>query len=120
MRTNYLTRREGEVGRMPQNEGEIDIARNIRTIEWLKTELLAGISGLFRALLRGSEEAIIDGLAGLLITCYALSRRLGTSFGKLDARVEAKVRANIGEGHEIEKWYGDLSALLRYVEERKR
>ncbi|MGE5559925.1 MAG: MazG-like family protein [Chloroflexota bacterium] len=105
---------------MPQPEGEIDIARNIRTIEWLKTELLAGVSGLFRAMLRGSEEAITDGLSGLIISCYALARRLGYSFAKLDAKVEARVRMNISEGHEIEKWYGDLTALLRYFEERKR
>lgn len=105
---------------MPQSDGEIDIARNIRTIEWLKTELLAGISGLFKSMLRGSEEAITDGLAGLMITCYALSRRLGCSFAKLDARLEAKVRLNLVEGHEIEKWYGDLSALLRHLEEHRR
>lgn len=105
---------------MPQPEGEIDIARNIRTIEWLKTELLAGVSGLFKSLLRGSEEAITDGLSGLIISCYALARRLGYSFAKLDAKVEAKVRVNIAEGHEIEKWYGDLTALLRHIEERKR
>lgn len=105
---------------MPQPEGEIDIARNIRTIDWLKTELLSGVSGLFKALLRGGDEAITDGLSGLIITCYALARRLGYSFAKLDAKVEAKVRVNIAEGHEIEKWYGDLTALLRHIEERKR
>lgn len=105
---------------MPQPDGEIDIARNIRTIEWLKTELLSGLSALNKALLRGSEEAITDGLAGQMISCYALARRLGYSFAKLDAKVEAKLRVNVAEGHEIEKWYGDLSALLRYLEERKR
>ncbi|MEW6724963.1 MAG: MazG-like family protein [Bacillota bacterium] len=100
-------------------EREIDIAKNIRTIEWLKTELLSGVSGLFKALLRGTEESAADALSGLVITAYTLARRLGIPFSRLEARIENRLRMNVEQGHEIERWYGDLSALAKHFEERR-
>ncbi|MCL4426034.1 MAG: MazG-like family protein [Firmicutes bacterium] len=105
---------------MSSVEPETTIAKNIRVIEWLKTELAASLVAVYRALLKGSEEAIIDGLAGLIMVSYVLGRRLGVSFAKIDLKVQARIRTLIDENHEVEKWYGDLSSLLQFLEAKKR
>ncbi|HWI54771.1 MAG TPA: MazG-like family protein [Desulfobacteria bacterium] len=101
------------------NQGT-DIARNIKVIEWLKTELIGTVSAVFKAMLKNSEEAIEDALASMVVTIYVLARRLGINFSQLDVRVEGKVRNGIKEKHEIEDWYGDLTALLKYLSDKKR
>lgn len=101
------------------NQG-VDIARNIKVIEWLKTELVGTVSALFRAMLKNSQDAIEDALASMVVTIYVLARRLGVNFAQLDVRVESKVRNGIKEKHEIEDWYGDLTALLKYISDKKR
>lgn len=101
------------------NQG-VDIARNIKVIEWLKTELVGTVSALFRAMLKNSQDAIEDALASMVVTIYVLARRLGVNFAQLDVRVESKVRNGIQEKHEIEDWYGDLTALLKYISDKKR
>ena len=63
-----------------------DIARNIKTIEWLKTELVAGISSLFKGMLKSNEELIADSLANIVVGCYLLGKRLGLPFGALDEK----------------------------------
>ena len=98
----------------------VDIARNIRVIEWLKTELLGTVSALFKAMIKNSDEAIEDALASMVITIYVLARRLGISFAQLDIRVESKLRNAIKDKHEVEDWYGDLTAFLRYRGDKKR
>lgn len=101
------------------NQG-VDIARNIKVIEWLKNELIGTVSALFKAMLKNSEEAIEDALASMVVTIYVLARRLGINFSQLDVKVESKVRNGIKEKHEIEDWYGDLTALLKYLSDKKR
>ncbi|MGQ9823710.1 MAG: MazG-like family protein [Desulfotomaculales bacterium] len=96
------------------------IAKNIRVIEWLKADLLTSVSALFKSMLRGSEEHLQDSLASLIITCYILGRRLGLSFTRLELKMESRLRQSIDEGHELEKWYADLSALLAHLLEKKR
>lgn len=101
------------------NQG-IDIARNIKVIEWLKTELVGTVSALFKAMLKNSEEAIEDALASMVVTIYIMARRLGIGFAQLDVRIESKIQNGIKEKHEIEGWYGDLTALLKYIGDKKR
>jgi hypothetical protein len=95
-------------------------ARNIRVVEWLKSDLLTSVANLYKAMLRGSEEKLLDALSGIIITCYILGRRLGLSYSRLDMRVEAKLRQGIDEDHEVEKWYKDLSHLLTHLTDKKR
>ncbi|NLN17078.1 MAG: hypothetical protein GX182_07170 [Firmicutes bacterium] len=99
---------------------ELDIARNLRTIEWLKAELVGSLASLFKALVGSSEDRILDALANMILISYILAKRLGCSFSRLGTRVENKIKANIEQGHEIERWYGDFSALLHYLENDKR
>lgn len=99
---------------------ESGIAKNIKVIDWLKADLITSVSALFKSMLKGSEELLLDALASLVITCYILGRRLGINFPRLDLKVEAKLRQGIDEDHEMERWYGDLSTLLNYLAEKKR
>ncbi len=98
----------------------IDIARNIRVIEWLKSELIGTMAALYKAMIKNSEEAIEDAMASMIITIYVMARRLGIGFAQLDITVESKLGRAIKEKHEVEDWYGDLTALLRYRGDKKR
>lgn len=104
---------------MPLPKSDIGIARNIKTIEWLKAELVTATGHLFKSLVRGAEDAVLDALAYIVITTFILARRLGFSFSVLDAAIARRVRDNIDESHEIEEWFGDFSALLHYFEETR-
>lgn len=101
------------------NQG-VDIARSIRVIEWLKAELIGTISALFKAMIKNSEGAIEDALASIIVTVYVMARRLGVSFAQVDVRMESKIGNAIREKHEVEDWYGDLTALSRYLGDKKR
>jgi hypothetical protein len=97
--------------------GDLDITKKVRLVEWLKAELLNGVAALQRALFRKEEDAMLESLADTIITAYLLARRLGFSFARLEGKIAGKLRVNIEEQHQVEKWYGDLSALLEHLEQ---
>lgn len=94
--------------------------RGIKTLEWLKAELLAAVSDLFRGMLRGTEELVLDSLAHIVLACYLMARRLGFGYTRLDLKIEDQVRVHLRAGHEVERWYGDLSALLRHLRDSRK
>ncbi|MDP3487467.1 MAG: MazG-like family protein [Bacillota bacterium] len=98
---------------------EIEIGRNIRTIEWLKTELISGVAQVYKQLPKGRDDLLASALANVVMHCYLLGRRLGISYSKLEAAVERKAKLNAEEGHAIEEWYQDLSTLLEHFEARR-
>lgn len=98
---------------------EIDIAKHIHTVEWLKAEIVGSTAALFRAMLKDGDDQVLDALTSLLIATYVLGRRLGHSPAQLHTNVAMTLRDSLGEGHEVEKWYGDLTALLRYLDKTK-
>ena len=100
--------------------GEARITKNVKIIEWLKADILAAVTAFYKGMVQGSEDVMLDSLAGLVITAYLLGRRLGFGFSRLDLKVEAKLKQGVDTGHEMEEWFGDLSSLLRYRTERKR
>ena len=95
---------------MSTNNPDLNIVKNVRTIEWLKAELLSAIGALF----------ILDALTHLIMVCYFLGKRLGFSYAKIDARIEQCLEAPEMQEHEIEEWYGDITNLQQYVKERNR
>lgn len=104
---------------MPRSR-DPNIARNVKIIEWLKSELLESVSQLFRAFLQSQEELIMESLARLQLTAYLLGQRVGLNFARVDAHLETLVRRYIQEKYEIEEWYGELSNLQQYLESRKK
>ncbi len=105
---------------MSSNNSDLNIVKNVRIIEWLKVELLSGIGGLFKAMIKNSEDAILDSLANIIMGCYFLGKRLGFSYTKIDAKIEQRLNSPDMQEHEIEEWYGDITNLQQYVKERNR
>lgn len=108
---------------MPKGrEKGMNIAKNIGLIEWLKSELLSSVSDLFTLLtngIKGTQEAIIDCLANIILVSYLLGRRLGIHYGEIDKRVGEKIRLGILDEHDVESEYGDLSALSEYFRQTR-
>lgn len=98
---------------------ELDIARNVKALEGLKTGLVNSLAGLFTSLCKGSADGIGDNLALLIINSFLLARRLGLSFGQLEQRVYEQTAALMKEGHHLEDWYGDLSSLKGYLDMKR-
>ncbi len=105
---------------MARHEKELDITRNIRMINWLKSELLTDIAALFKELVNGvrddATEMLAETISNLIIVCYLLSRRLGINYQTIDFKIESKLKLGIIEGHDLEKWYGDLSELSKHMD----
>lgn len=93
-------------------------AKKLMAVEWLKAELLSEEGDLFRALINGPEDRILDALAGVLITTYTLGQRLGISPPRLEDRAIQRLNRSLNEDQELEEWFGDLSRLVRYLSRR--
>ncbi len=103
---------------MMQRDNNIDVTKNIKMIEWLKSELLTTIASLYELLVKGakgSQEAIIDVLANIILVTYLLAKRLGINFARIDMKIGDKIKLGVLENHKIEEWYGDLSDLKQYL-----
>jgi hypothetical protein len=98
---------------------EIDITRNIKLIEWLKSELLTDIANLFKVLVNGMKDeihdAVSESLSNIILICYLLGRRLGISYNSIELRIESKIKLGLVERHDVEKHYGDLSELSKHL-----
>lgn len=103
---------------MFQKDG--DILKKVRVIEWLKAELLSNIADLFKAIIKGAESTILDALVNILIITNVLARRLGIDFERVDQELEKRLEQNIRQDHEVERWFGDLSAFLEHLKTTKR
>lgn len=101
----------------PQERGK-QIAKNLKVLEWLKSEILDQVAALFRHLMNGKQKDILDTLASLIVAVVVLGRRNGFSFRELDHAVMKKLREHVQSGHQMEEWYGDLSALEEYMNKR--
>lgn len=102
---------------------DTDITRNIKIVEFLKSEILSTTATLFQLLLKGtkaSQEALSDVLANLILVTYLLGKRLGIGYSVIDSKIMEKIRMGMIEEHESEKWYGDLSSLSDYYMNHKK
>jgi len=101
---------------------DLDVTKNIKIIEWLKTEILSSVSALYEIMLKGAsytDETIQDILANIIMVTYLLGKRLGFSFSNIDKKIKEKIVRAINDDHKVEKWYGDLSELKEYVKLRE-
>lgn len=99
---------------------DIDITKNLKTIEWLKAELVDSVAALLKALLKTGNDMIGDAVANIIIIAYLLGRRVGVNFNSIDVQITSKLRTSIDESQEIGQWFGDLADLLNYLESKKR
>lgn len=99
---------------------EIDMAANMKVVDWLKAELVDSVAVLFKSLLKTSEEITADALANIIITCYLLARRVGIHFHTIDMVINYKLNSSINEAQEIEESYGDLTQLQEYLQKEQK
>ncbi len=100
----------------------LEVTRNIKIIEWLKTEILNSIAMLYDLMLKGArstDEMVQDVLANIIMVTYLLGKRLGLNFSDIDKKIKEKIRMAIAEEHKVEKWYGDLSSLKEHIKFRE-
>lgn len=95
---------------------EEGIAKNIKAVEWLTAQLASVLGSLLQALWKGASQEIEESLSALIVHSFLLAKRLGIGFGKLEQSVRDKTELLLKEGHPLEEWYGDLSALKTYLE----
>ncbi len=100
-------------------DNQLDITRNIKIIEWLKSELLTDIANLFKALVNGMREEVSDSLAdtlaNIILISYLLGKRLGIGYRTIETKIDNKIRLGLVENHDVEKYYGDLSELAKHL-----
>lgn len=94
-----------------------NITRGLKTIELLKCELVGGLSSLFKAMIPNQETMIINALVRINISVYLLAKRLGISFERIDQEMKEEIQELIDDQHEVEEWFGDLSALQKHMQE---
>lgn len=103
---------------MSNLDRDVDLAKRAKIIEWLKTELVDQLAHLLKGMWEGSHTKIVDGLSSLIACCYILGRRLGISSRSLDEAVLDKMKKHREEGHQLEEWYGDISAVEDHLRKR--
>lgn len=100
-------------------KGNIDITKNIRLIEQLKSELLLNTATLFSLLTDENPEIIkgrtSDAISNIIITAYLLAKRLGIEYHQIDQFVNNTLKKEINTNHEIEKNYKEISQLLKHL-----
>lgn len=99
-----------------------EITRNVKIIEWMKTEILMSVGDLFSLIFKGVkplDETLQDTLANIIMITYLLAKRLGISFKEIDYKIKEKIKIEIDENHSVERWYGDLSNLKKHMDNKE-
>lgn len=99
---------------------ELDVAKKLKMIDWLKAELVDSVAELFKALLKNGHETVSDALASIIVICYLLGQRVGVSFLSVDVKMKEKLRISIDNSPDVGNWQKELSGLLVYLEKSKR
>ena len=99
---------------------EINIAKNIRALEWLKAEMLDSLAALYKSLIKNGAEGIVNNIARLIVCCFLLAKRLGLSFGQVEQQVYHKVNEMLMEGNPLEDWHGDITLFKEYLDMKNR
>jgi hypothetical protein len=101
---------------------DVDIIKNMKTVEWLKAQLLSTVANLYTILANGEEntkENLEDNISNLILESLLLGKRLGLSYESIKSTLRDNIQLNLIEEHKIEKWYGDLSILLEFIDNHK-
>lgn len=98
---------------------DMDIIKNIRTVEWLKSELLSSLAYLYEILIMDEDDnkkEISEVISNIILLSLLMGKRVGLSYEDVFNNLQNRIKLNIQKEHNIEKWYGDLSELLKFME----
>ena len=96
-------------------EKQVFIAKQLKVVDGLKTEMVERLASLFRGLHEADDEAIVEHMAAMVLLHYALARRLGIPFYQLEEKMLEQIRRQKQLGHPLEEWYQDWSILEEYL-----
>lgn len=100
-------------------KNNLEIAKNIRSIENLKIKILGKVYSLLKAFNEDeSGEMLVDNLCDILISAYLLGEKLGYDFEEIDEALQKKLKLQIIDKN-FEGEY-NFSGLERYIKGRKR
>ncbi len=97
---------------------ELDVAKNIKTLELLKTELLNSLGGLFKNIFTGNTGGILHFLALLIVFSFLTAKRLGINFGQLELQIFDELKT-IQEGNDGQLDEEDIKAFKSYLEMKR-
>lgn len=95
-------------------DNQLDITKNIKMIEILKGQILAGVSDLHNSFIQPESDSMnkIEIFADLTILIYILAMRLGTSPETLLIKINKKLKLGVLEEDDI--FNDDIRELFRY------
>lgn len=100
---------------------QIDVTNTIKAVELLKVELLQKVTDMFGDIAAEADSdtflRIADDAANLINLVYLLSARLGVKYDDIVVRMREKLQDGIAQQHILERKFGDLSELLKSLEE---
>lgn len=105
-----------------REEKDINIIKNLRTIEWLKAEQLSSVAELFQLLNYGKEDSkdeILDIISNTILISYLLGKKLGINYDKMDVNIQKKLKLSLASEENKEEWVEDLSGLLTYFKDKE-
>lgn len=105
---------------MKYSKQDIDIATQIKMVDWLKTEILEGVATLFKALLQINRDAIADALSKIIIFSYLLGHKIGINFNTVDDKIISKLENSIQDAQGIAEWSNDLIQLKKHINKTQR
>lgn len=94
---------------------DFDITKNVKLIEMLKSQLLAGVSDLYANLAYSKSDISErnDIIADLLIITYLLANKLGLSYNTLDLKAINKLKLGVLE--DDNDLHSDIAMLLKHM-----
>lgn len=98
---------------------ESDLLRKLRLIENLKADVILNVGLLFQAVAKNTQQGISMSIAGVIVSCYILAKRLGIDFSEIDESIKGKIDQNIKQETDAEKWFGDYSQLKRHLRNKE-
>ena len=94
----------------------LDIAKNIRLIEWLKAQVITDTGKLYESMALGADSHdVSEHLAGLMIKVRLLSAKLGVGHRHLDMKALSILRERQGGDGDLA---GEVDSLFRYLSEK--
>lgn len=98
---------------------DVNVVKSIKALEWVKTEILNNVAHLFKVLLHNEFEKALSVIAKIIINCFLLGKRLGLNYGQIDMEINKQASELAEKGHQLEEWYGDISALKAYMDMKR-
>lgn len=93
----------------------LDITKNIKTIEILKSRLLSEIAFLHENMVKVNpeKEERVDVLSEIVILTYMLSSKLGIDYNALDEKIINKLKLAVLQDSGS---FSDINKLLKHID----